>query len=191
MIDRPGVQLAGWALAAAIVVVAAFRLLGPGSGAPAPAVRIDDGAARTGRAPVKRGIYVHVAGAVRSPGLYRLRAGERAAVAVRRAGGFGRGADSTAVNLAARLHDGQQVVVPKLGAAATAGRPGAPGGPKVNLSVATPEQLDSLDGIGPTLAQRIVEFREAHGGFRSLEQLREVDGIGEQRFSALRKALGP
>jgi competence protein ComEA len=105
------------------------------------------------------------------------------------------------VNLAAHVVDGQQIVVPKVGAVASAGAaagaaagatgtPGA-GGAKLSLAAATIEQLDQLDGIGPTLAQRIVEYRDAHGGFRSVGEIGEVDGIGEKRLASLREALDP
>jgi competence protein ComEA len=129
------------------------------------------------------------------------------AEAVDRAGGPRPRADLAGVNLAAKLEDGQQVIVPVRGAAgATAAAPGTaapsglPGGtappgsagvPKLSLGAATVEQLDQLDGIGPTLAQRIVEYRTAHGGFRSLGELREVEGIGEKRFATLSEALQP
>jgi competence protein ComEA len=94
------------------------------------------------------------------------------------------------VNLAARLEDGQQVVVPRRGAAPVAAGGEDAQGP-ISLSSATVEQLDTIDGIGPTLAARIVEYREAHGGFRSVEELGEVDGIGEVRLEALRQAVQP
>jgi competence protein ComEA len=145
-------------------------------------------------------LYVHVAGYVRRPGLYRVREGSRVAAAVHAAGGPTRRAGLTAVNLAAPVEDGQQVVVPRAGAPATpaagatapsstAGASAA--GAKISLASATLEQLDALDGIGPTLAKRIIAFRESHGGFRSLGQLREVEGIGEKRFAALSRALAP
>ena len=140
------------------------------------------------------GLFVHVAGAVRRPGLFRVPAGSRVAAALARAGGPGRKADLTLVNLAARVQDGQQVVVPTAGAAPPAGI-GASGagvtGAKPSLATATVEQLEELDGIGPTLAERIVEYRDAHGGFRSLGELRDVEGIGEKRFESLREALQP
>jgi competence protein ComEA len=104
------------------------------------------------------------------------------------------------VNLAMPLHDGQQIVVPRRGAAppgaagqaagATPGA-GAQASQPISLSTATVAQLDTLDGIGPTLAGRIVQYRDAHGGFQSIEELRQVDGIGEKRFAALRKAVQP
>jgi competence protein ComEA len=142
---------------------------------------------------------VQVAGEVRQPGVYSLPAGSRGQQAVERAGGLTGRADQAGVNLVAPLRDGQQVIVPRRGAAgavagavggsgASAG--GAPGAP-VSLSSASAQQLDSLDGIGPTLAQRIVQYRQAHGGFRSVDELRQVQGIGEKRMAALRKALTP
>jgi competence protein ComEA len=124
----------------------------------------------------------------------RLPPGSRVAVALQRAGGPIRRADLTAVNLAARLQDGQQIVVPDGRAATAAASPGAAAGPAgatVHLSSATVEQLDGVDGIGPTLAQRIVEYRDSHGGFRSLAELAQVDGIGEKRLATLREALQP
>src|SRR5581483_8125259 len=157
-------------------------------------------------------IYVHVAGAVRQPGLYRVPADARAGFAVDRAGGAIRKADLTRVNLAARLRDGQQIVVPtrgQPGRTAAGGLPAAGGGPGVvsdpagaggaaggpgapiSLSTATAEQLDSLDGIGPALAKRILDYRAAHGGFRSVEELNQVSGIGEKRLAALRKSVRP
>jgi competence protein ComEA len=121
--------------------------------------------------------------------------GSRVADALGRAGGPTPRADLTAINLAARLADGQQVVVPAAGRAAASGAAAAPSGAaaggKLHLSTATIEQLDGVDGIGPTLAQRIIEYRDAHGGFRSLDELAEVDGIGEKRLATLRDALQP
>jgi len=134
-------------------------------------------------------LVVHVAGAVRRPGVYRLRAGARVADAVERAGGTRRRADLGAVNLAAELQDGRQVLVPlraKGGvAAANAAGATAPGVP-LDLNTATVEQLDELDGIGPATAQQIVAYREEHGGFGSVEELDQVPGIGETRLAALR-----
>jgi len=111
--------------------------------------------------------------------------------ALERAGGPTRRADLTAVNLAAKVQDGQQIVVPVLGAAAAPGAAAEPPGSQVHLSTATPEQLDEVDGIGPTLAERIVEYRDAHGGFGSIDELARVEGIGEKRLATLRDALQP
>jgi competence protein ComEA len=141
---------------------------------------------------------VHVAGAVRQPGLIRVPSGTRVAMALQRAGGPTRRADLTLVNLAAQVQDGQQIVVPVVTATggvtggATAPSSGAAAGApgvKIHLTTATVEQLDEVDGIGPTLAERIVEYRDAHGGFKSIEELAQVEGIGEKRLATLRDAL--
>jgi competence protein ComEA len=195
-----------WVVAAALGVFALMRLTGSGgedgSGEP---VRVErsglGGSARAGRGGAESGgagrgeVYVHVAGAVRRPGLVRVPAGARVAEAVFRAGGPGRRADLTGVNLAAQVEDGQQVVVPAAGVPASAtGQAGAPAGStgvKPSLGSATVEQLDEIDGIGPTLAERIVEYRTENGGFGSLDELQDVDGIGEKRMETLREALQP
>jgi competence protein ComEA len=198
-----------WAVAAALAVFAGARMIAGRHAEPAAApVRIE-GAASSGPRTASHGgggkeeLYVDVAGAVRRPGLLRVPDGARVAAAVARAGGATPSADLTAVNLAQPLEDGQQVIVPQKGAAATSGA-GAPGvgsaggsgaatagagAPTPSLGTASAAQLEELDGIGPALAKRIVEYRQAHGGFRSLEELGEVDGIGEKRLAALRKAL--
>ena len=184
--------IAIWLVAAGLALFAATRLFAAGDGA-APAVRIDGsgpGAASPAgrRAPE---LYVHVAGAVRRPGLIRVPPDTRVASALGRAGGPTRRADLTLVNLAAKVQDGQQIVVPVRGAGtSTTSSPGLPGA-KVHLSTATPEQLDEVDGIGPTLAGRIAEYRDAHGGLRSIDELARVDGIGEKRLATLRDALEP
>jgi len=135
-------------------------------------------------------LVLHVAGAVRRPGVYRLRSGARAADAVERAGGARRRADLGAVNLAAELQDGRQVLVPlrTRGGVVAVGGGTAPGVP-LDLNTATVEQLDELDGIGPATAQQIVAYREAHGGFGSVEELDQVPGIGETRLAALREKV--
>jgi competence protein ComEA len=191
--ERSWIQVGAWLLAGALVLFAGWKLLSPtggGSGAPVAVSRPPAAAA-----PGHFGggsAYVHVAGAVRRPGLYRLPPGARIAAAIQRAGGPRRGAALAAVNLAARVQDGQQVLVPRAGAAqpTAADGSGAPGA-KPSLATATLEQLDQLDGIGPTLAKRIVDYRQAHGGFRSIDDLKQVQGIGDRRFQSLRDALGP
>lgn len=199
-----------WVIAAVLAGVAFLRTGGCGDDpVGGSSVRIaggsGPGAAAEHGTPRGADIYVHVAGAVRQPGLLHLSEGTRVAEAVDRAGGARPRADLAGVNLAAKLEDGQQVIVPVRGAvpggavpgAATPGavaagaEPGAAGVPKLSLGTVTVEQLDGLDGIGPTLAQRIVEYRTEHGGFRSLGELREVAGIGEKRFEALQQALQP
>lgn len=187
-----------WVIAAALAVVAGVRLLGGGE-ASAPPVRLDGAPDRRPAARASQttdtALWVHVAGAVKKPGVMRLPSGARVATAVKRAGGPTRRADLTLVNLAAQIQDGQQIVVPTRGASnVTGGAPTAAGElpeAPIHLSTATAEQLDEIDGIGPTLAERIVEYRDAHGGFRSLEALAEVEGIGEKRLATLRDALQP
>jgi competence protein ComEA len=156
--------------------------------AAAPALRVsDDGGGL---------VVVHVAGAVRRPGVYRLRAGERVDDAVHRAGGPTARADLGGLNLAAKVEDGRQVLVPVrtptaragVAAPAAAGSSAVPGAdaPPINVNTATPDELDQLDGIGPAMAARIIEYRDAHGGFGSVEELGQVSGIGEKRLAALR-----
>lgn len=136
-------------------------------------------------------LVVHVVGAVRRPGLYRLDEGERVADAVARAGGATRRADLAGLNLAAPLADGLQIVVPARGAAGVgAGGSAARPGP-VHLNAATVEQLDELPGIGPVTAQKIVEYRERHGAFTSVDDLDAVPGIGPARLEELRELVQP
>jgi len=197
--DHPRPSAFVWIAAALLVVAVGYRLLKSDTSDPPP-VSIEEPGAAGGPRPRGAGprVYVHVAGAVKRPGLYRLRHGARVAAALARAGGPTRRAELTGTNLAARVQDGQQVVVPVRGqvaqAAATgatgAGGQGAPAG-RLSLATATQAQLEELDGIGPTLAARIIEYRDEHGGFRSVEELGEVDGIGEVRLEALREAVQP
>jgi competence protein ComEA len=206
--ERSKWQVVAWAAAAVLLVLATVRTLGADS-PPAPPVRVggvEGGGARAagvgaltgGSGGAKPGgLYVHVAGEVHRPGLFRVPEGSRTAAAVHIAGGPTGRAELSAVNLAQRLEDGQQVIVPRRGAvgvAAPGAVPGAPGpsaATSVSLTTATIEQLDQLDGIGPTLAQRIIDFRDENGGFRSLGQLQDVEGIGEKRFASLKEAVRP
>lgn len=140
-------------------------------------------------------VVVHVAGAVRDPGVYRLPGGSRVADAVKRAGGATGAAAVEGINLAARLADGQQIVVPNsaksaAGVAAGSGGAGTADGP-ISLGTATVEQLDTIEGIGPVTAQGIVEFRDEHGGLSSVEDLDQISGIGPATMDALRAALQP
>jgi len=136
-------------------------------------------------------VVVHVAGAVRDPGVYRLPEGARVTDAVERAGGAGPDAAVDTVNLAARLVDGQQVVVPSSSAAgASAGTASAPDAP-ISLGTATVEELDTIEGIGPVTAEDIVAFRDESGGLSSVEDLDEISGIGPATMEALRERLQP
>jgi competence protein ComEA len=142
-------------------------------------------------------VVVDVVGAVRRPGLYRLEQGARIADAVARAGGATAKADLALINLAAPLADGEQVVVPRRGAAAPSAAPsgvggsaGVPSGP-VHLSTATLEQLDSLPGIGPVTAQKILDYRQKHGAFTSVDELDAVPGIGPARLDQLKDVVAP
>ncbi len=136
-----------------------------------------------------RALVVHVAGAVRRPGIVRVRDGDRVGDAIAEAGGPSAKANLHAINLAMRLADGQQVVVPARGGTPSSGASGATG--PVSLGSATAEQLDELDGVGPGLAQKIIAYRSQHGGFRSIDELAEVPGIGDKRMEALRAQLQP
>jgi competence protein ComEA len=139
-------------------------------------------------------LVVHVVGAVRRPGLYRLPDRSRIADAVARAGGATRRADLSAVNLAAPVSDGVQVVVPVRAPPAAAGgsaaAPAAVAGP-VHLNTATLEQLDALPGVGPVTAQKIIDYREQHGAFASIDELDAIPGIGPARLEQLREVAAP
>jgi competence protein ComEA len=137
------------------------------------------------------GLVVAFAGAVRRPGVVRVARGSRVADAITRAGGATRSADTLAVNLAAPLADGEQVLMPSRAGPASAAAADATAGasahpPPVDLNTATAEQLDALPGIGPVTAQKIVEYRQAHGPFTSLEALDAIPGIGPARLASLR-----
>ena len=200
-VDRllPWLRRSGWAYVAAALALAlvAWRIgpgAGGGGGQPAATgagtVAVEQAAPSTAPAGM-----VHVAGEVRKPGVYPIAAGARVIEAIRGAGGPTRRADMSGLNLAATLQDGQQVVVSARvapGAAASGGAgEGERGAGPISLSTATAEDLDRLDGIGPTLAARIVEWRTAHGGFASVEQLLEVPGIGPTRLGNLRSHVVP
>jgi competence protein ComEA len=185
---------AGAAAALVLVLCAAWYLARPrptASASPPPVATIsvaDDEGGGGGK------VTVDVAGAVKRPGVFRLPAGSRVEDALQRAGGPTRRADLTQVNRAAKLEDGRQVLVPVRAPAAAAGSAAAPASttapaPPVNLNTATLEQLDTLDGVGPATAQKILDYRQAHGGFGSIDELDQVPGIGAKRLAALREHL--
>jgi competence protein ComEA len=129
-------------------------------------------------------LMVHVAGAVKSPGVYELPDGSRVTDAVSAAGGAASDADLDALNLAALLTDGLKIYVPKVGEAPPQNVAGE-GSSIVNLNTASAAELEELPGIGPVLAQRIIDFRTKRGRFTSVRQLMEVDGIGPKKFESL------
>ena len=216
MPEFPRSHLVIYAVAFAAIALLGARQLARGSGggadaaAPEPVATISVDAGEAGEGAGGEELVVHVVGAVRRPGVYRMRAGARVEDAVRRAGGPGRQADLAGLNLAANVQDGRQIVVPRRGRAAVgggdmgtsaaaaasgAGTPASNGGmgvggtapgSLVDLNTATLEQLDALDGVGPAIAQQILEFRESRGGFTSVEELGEIPGIGERRLASLR-----
>jgi competence protein ComEA len=193
-ISRSQVAVYG-AIAIALLLVGARAIRAEGSSGPAaPSFSPTDSPAPAGVSVSSGGadVVVDVAGAVRDPGVYRLPAGARVVDAISRAGGARRGAALEAINRAARLADGQQVVVPELGPAGIAPTAAAVGeeGP-ISLGSATVEQLDTIDGIGPVTAQDIVDFRDEHGGLASVDQLDQISGIGPATMESLRARLQP
>jgi competence protein ComEA len=219
-VDLRRSELLIYAACAVLVVVVGWRVLahdgagagavpsasaGASSSAPAGA----DGVGVSSAPASARRATVHVVGAVRDPGVYRLADGARVKDAIARAGGATGRADLQAINLAAKVADGQQVVVPRRGAvgavgagaaagagvasgagAATggAGAAGAASGP-ISLNNATAEQLDTLDGVGPSTARKILDYRTAHGGFASVDDLAQIPGIGPKKLESLRKQV--
>ena len=176
---------------APVAVPAASEAAGASSGTPAASPAPD--------------IVVYVCGAVRSPGVVRLPAGARVTDALEVAGGPTAKAELAAVNLAAPVTDGQQIVVPERGAAVAAAPAsggssssggalgvapaGVTGGALVNINTASPEELDALDGVGPSTAQKIIDYRTANGGFKTIEEIKEVPGIGDAKFAAMQASI--
>jgi competence protein ComEA len=188
----------GRAIAGAILLVAALFVAGrylAGAGSARETQPVAQASAELRAAPTPR-LVIHVVGAVRRPGLYRLQDGSRIADAVRRAGGATRRADLSLVNLAAPVSDGSQVMVPRRAPPAAAGTaPAEPGaaaaaGP-VRLNTATVDQLDELPGVGPVTAQKIVDYRSEHGAFSSVDDLDAIPGIGAARLEQLRELVAP
>ena len=189
-------QLLLAAVALALLLLAARYLRPAGTATPAAPLPPPPGPGAGVAGPSAR-VVVDVVGAVRRPGLYRLADGSRIADAVARAGGATRKAQLAQVNLAAPLADGEQVVVPARGsavaatpAAAGSGDAAAPSAP-IQLSTATIEQLDSLPGVGPATAQKILDYRTKHGAFSSVDELDAVPGIGPKRLEQLRDLVVP
>jgi competence protein ComEA len=209
--DRPVVAVAGALLAVGLLVAAGLAFLGASS----PPAQLTLPRAEAGGAPLDGApetsapattpvtVTVHVAGQVRSPGVYALPSGGRVADAVVAAGGTAAEADVEQLNLAARVADGERVYVPRKGETAPAvvaappagagagsgsgsgAKVGAPAGP-VDLNTATAEQLEALPGVGPATSKAILAYRSSHGRFRSVTELLEVPGIGPAKLEALR-----
>jgi competence protein ComEA len=195
----PRVGIAGLLVLALVAGLVWYRL-GAGDSDPSSTTRAPASNAATsdsapGGAKKSGRVTVHVAGAVATPGVYDLDANARVIDAVEAAGGGTPDADLNRLNLAAKVTDGQRVLVQRVGEAVPAG-PATPGGgggagsadpsALVNLNSATPAELETLPGIGPTLAEAIRAERERRGGFRSVNELRDVRGIGEKRFADLK-----
>jgi competence protein ComEA len=187
--DRRRVLAVG-AVALLVLVVAGKLLLRPARQAVPPPVRV--AASSPAHASATR-LFVNVVGAVRRPGLYRLKDGSRVADAVTRAGGPTPKAQIELVNLAARIADGEQIVVPRRGLASpsAAASGGAVAAGPVHLNSATLEQLDALPGVGPVTAQKILDYRQQHGAFGSVDELDAISGIGPARLEQLRGLVAP
>jgi competence protein ComEA len=172
----------------ALLAVAGKLLAGAGAASAEPPAALVEA-----NAPAAAKLVVHVAGAVRQPGLYELAEGSRVSDAVARAGGATAKADTAAVNLAAPLADGIQVLIPSrvAGAAGAAAGSDAAPGRRVSLSSATFADLDALPGIGPVTAQKILDYRAQHGGFSSVDDLDAISGIGPARIEQLRDLVTP
>ena len=188
-------------LAAILLLAAAvtfFRGRGGEASPPAPIVTssaVTDGVG--GVVPAQdEPLVVYVTGAVKKPGVYQLAQGKRVVDAIDMAGGVTAKADAMTVNLAALLIDGEQVLVPEAftpgaGAAPTGAGPATATSGVVHLNSADVTALDALPGVGPATAQRILDWRDAHGGFKTVDDLMEVPGIGPSKLEALRDLVAP
>ncbi len=191
--DLHGLTPAQRRLLAAVVLLGALLVLGVprllhrgGTHVAIPVLR----APRPAAVPRASKLVVDVAGAVRRPGLHALPPGTRIADAVAAAGGATAKADLNAVNLAAPVADGEQILVPTRGMGAASGGAPSPKAP-LDLNTASLEQLDALPGIGPTTAQKILDYRQAHGAFHSVAELDAVPGIGQGRLEQLKGLVIP
>jgi competence protein ComEA len=199
--------IVGVSLLVVVLVLAGQRLAGAGAAEPSSAAASTEAEVAPLEAVSAPGartrLVVHVVGAVKRPGLYRLAEGARVADAVERAGGATAAANLAGLNLAAPLVDGTQVLVPAAVEMTNGGVPAESGAPegtgdallaptqKVSLATATAEQLDELPGVGPITAQKILDHRTEHGPFRSVDDLDAVPGIGPARIEQLRDLVTP
>ncbi len=186
-------------LAAILLLAAGVTFMRGRGGATRPPVPIAaasstaDGAGGVAPAPVAQ-LVVYVTGAVRRPGVYQLPDGKRIIDAIEKAGGVTAKADAVTVNLAALLVDGEQVLVPEAfspGAGAAPTGPGPAASGLVHLNSADLVALDALPGVGPATAQRILDWRDQNGGFRTVDDLEQVPGIGPSKLDALRDLVAP
>jgi competence protein ComEA len=204
-----------YAYVAVAVVVAAVgvryvvlpKAAGPAGGEPlvlAPASPPPASAAAAASPSAAADVVVYVCGAVKSPGVVRVPADARVADALALAGGPGARAELDGVNLAAKVVDGQQIMVPERAAIAAAGSASAAGssaaggsastaggsvtapGAPVNINTASLEELDALDGVGPATAQKIIDYRTASGPFKVVDDIKNVSGIGDAKFAAMK-----
>jgi competence protein ComEA len=186
-------QLFGAAAAVVVLMLLAIRHLG-GGGTAAPVVTPVRPASRP-TAGASKLLVVDVAGAVRRPGLYRLRSGSRIDDAIASAGGPTAKAQLDTVNLAAPIADGEQIVVPGRGVAGAAAASSAAAGSSpsapLDLNSATLEELENLPGIGPVTAQKILDYRQQHGAFHSVAELQGVPGIGPAHMAQLKGLVIP
>jgi competence protein ComEA len=189
-------QLVVYAAALLAIALIGARYLKESGGHAPPAARAKVEVGRNAPGGGSGKAFVHVTGAVRRPGVYRVPSWARLDTAIRRAGGATPRADLQGVNLAAKVSDGQQVLVPAripgAGSDSAAGQAGSgvePSAVPISLNTATLEQLDQLDGIGPATAQKILDWRKEHGGFGSVDDLRQISGIGPKRFESLKEKV--
>jgi len=186
-------QLFGAAVAVAVVIVLAMRHFGGGAGSPA-ASSYAPPHARAAKPAAMKLLVVDVAGAVRRPGLHSVPTGSRVQDAIAAAGGATRKAQLDAVNLAAPVADGEQIVVPGSGAggvAAASSPAGSSPSAPLDLNSATLEQLEALPGIGPVTAQKILDYRQQHGAFHAATELEGVPGIGPAHMAQLKGLVIP